>query len=206
MSSFRRVSDGVDLDSIFAARITAPGPITGFRNNDGVDLNQRYEAYNGVGIASPTGYRGPDGRDLSLYFTTVASMPVSKNFDISSFNESTAPGQTATSDISFLPNGNVQLTATPGSTTMDTWAIGAYSNIGDLYEIQFVSRTGGAGGTWGGVALNTWLSLSTFKNQFLRRTNVGNSSGSVQAQIRRVGTATVAAIYNISFYCDVGAV
>lgn len=73
MSLYRNIYNGVDLDSIFSSRVTAPTSAVGFRNADGQDLSLRYEAANATPPTSNVGYRGPDGRDLSLWFTTDAT-------------------------------------------------------------------------------------------------------------------------------------
>lgn len=72
MSSFRNPA-GVDLDLIFASRVTSATSAVKFRNTDSVDISQRYEKANAQSPAASTNMRGPDGRDLNLWFTTNAS-------------------------------------------------------------------------------------------------------------------------------------
>lgn len=88
MSNFRNVYTGVDLDSIFAGRVTAPTSAVGFRNNDGQDLSMRYEKANAAPATAAVGYRGPDGRDLSQWSSTSATgnLSVSVSSDSSSFD------------------------------------------------------------------------------------------------------------------------
>lgn len=72
MSSFRNQA-GVDLDLIFASRVTAKTSDVNFRNMDTDDLSLRYEKTNASPPTGATGLRGPDGRDLSLWFSTSAT-------------------------------------------------------------------------------------------------------------------------------------
>lgn len=76
MSSFRNPA-GVDFDFIFPARISAPTSNVGYRNMDSMDISQRYEKANAAAPAAATNMRGPDGRDLNLWFTTSATAGLS---------------------------------------------------------------------------------------------------------------------------------
>lgn len=78
MSSFRNQA-GVDLDLIFAGRVTDKTSNVNFRNTDTADLSLRYEKANASPPTGATGLRGPDGRDLSLWFSTSATGGLSVN-------------------------------------------------------------------------------------------------------------------------------
>ncbi len=103
MSSFRNPA-GVDLDLIFASRVTSKTSNVNFRNTDRVDISNRYEKANAQAPTSPTNMRGPDGRDLNLWFTTNATAGLSVNV--------------ATEDVRY----NNGLSSSPITRPMQAWA------------------------------------------------------------------------------------
>lgn len=182
MSLYRNVFTGVDLDSVFAARVSAPTTSTGFRNLDGQDLNMRYEPYNGVDPTTPVGYRGPDGRDLSLYFSTSAGVPV--NFTGYGRGENNAPSSTATANIVFTTDGRVTGSGIPiGSGDISSWFSSPRAGVGDDYDV-FVDTMSAGLGTPSGT-FNTWLQLNANRQFVLSITGNAETARTSTAQIRR---------------------
>lgn len=184
MSSFRSPS-GVDLDAIFAPRVAVTAAATNFRNNDGLDLNQRYEGLGSQTPSAPTvGYRNPSGVDLSLVFATSSGVPMNFSGTGSALNPSNTSG-TAVVTITVRRNGTNGGTGVPTGGVTDTqWFSVPRTDVGDSYDV-FFTVTGGSGGTWGGEAQSTWLQLNTNRSITLTRSSNGTSSGAVNIQIRR---------------------
>lgn len=130
MSLYRNIYNGVDLDSIFATRVTAPTSAVGFRNADGQDLSLRYEKANAAPPTSNVGYRGPDGRDLSLWFTTDATGGLS--IGVTANNVSYNNGLSSSPPQRTMQAG-ASATATGGTGTYTyTWSIESTSNISSV--------------------------------------------------------------------------
>lgn len=148
MSSFRNQS-GVDLDLVFASRVTSPTSNTNFRNTDSVDLANRYEKANATAPTSAVGMRGPDGRDLCLWFTTNATGGLAVNV--------------ASNDISY-DNGLSTQPATrsmqAGASSSASGGTGSYSYYWEIINTAGVlaaSLTSTAGPT---TTINATVSLN----------------------------------------------
>lgn len=149
MSLYRNIYNGVDLDSIFATRVTAPTSAVGFRNADGQDLSLRYEKANTAPPTSNVGYRGPDGRDLSLWFTTDATGGLSIGV--------TANNVSYNNGLSNLPaqrtmSAGAIAAATGGTGTYTyTWSIESTSNIS---SVSLSTTSGNSTTITGTVSIN----------------------------------------------------
>lgn len=176
MSSFR-APNGVDLDLIFAARASVTAGAVGYRNTDGLDLNQRYE---GLGSQSPsaitTNFRTAAGIDLRNVFATTAGVPVN-------FSPSATSDGGSEAGISFNSSGNI--IPSPGGTPT-VWFSVPRANIGNEYDIIFQNAsTPGLGNQWLGT-FNTWLQLNATRGiTFYRSAATGTGSGTCTATIRR---------------------
>lgn len=202
MSAFRNIFSGVDLDSIFAARINAPGIVTGYRNNDGQDLNQRYEPYNGANPSGPVGYRIADGRDLSQLFSTTAGIP--RNFNISGEAFNPVNGSTASATFAFDTTGLINgSAATSGSVSNSSWFTLPRAGLGNDYDVMVSNRSAG---TWTGTAYDTWHRLNIGRSFTFQRTGNGTSTGTATAYVRRASDGVIVATGPISLSATVGSV
>ena len=201
MSSFRNVNTGVDLDSIFAARVTLTAPVTGYRNLDGQDLNVRYEGYNGFNPASPVGYRGPDGRDISLYFATSAGAPI--DFVGYGSGENAIPNSTAIASITFTPEGRVVGGGSPsGGGGTNLWFSAPRTGIGNDYDVSVSTMSAGPG-TPGGT-FNTWLQLDQTRQFTLTVSGNQEVTRTATAQIRRRSDNVVVCSGPLEWFVNVG--
>lgn len=120
MSSFRNPA-GVDLDLIFASRVSAKAANVNFRNTDSVDISNRYEKANAVAPAATTNLRGPDGRDLNLWFTTSATTALSVNV---SSNDASYDNGLSSSPTTRLLSAGASAVASGGTGSYTyTWSI-----------------------------------------------------------------------------------
>ena len=150
MSLYRNIYNGVDLDSIFASRVTAPTSAVGFRNADGQDLSLRYEKANAAPPTSNVGYRGPDGRDLSLWFTTDATGGLS--IGVTANNVSYNNGQSISPPQRALQAG-ASASASGGTGTYSyTWSIESVSNV---TNVSLSTTTGSSTTITGTAFMNT---------------------------------------------------
>lgn len=201
MSLYRNVFNGVDLDSIFAGRVSLTAPSTGFRNLDGQDLNMRYEGYNGASPSGPVGYRGPDGRDISLYFATTAGIPI--NFTGSANAQNELPSSSATAVITFNPNSTIVGSGSPtggGGTT--SWFSVPRAGIGNDHDV-FVSTMSAGAGTPGGT-FNTWLHLDQSRQFTLALSGNQEVTRTATAQIRRRSDNVVVCSGPLQWFVAVG--
>ena len=126
MSSFRN-SAGVDLDLIFASRVTAKAANVNYRNTDSVDISNRYEKANAKPPTSATGFRGPDGRDLSLWFTTDATGGLAINMTA---NDVSYNNGLSTSPLTRTMQAGASVSATGGTGNYTyTWQIESSSGV-----------------------------------------------------------------------------
>ena len=129
MSSFRNPA-GVDLDLIFASRVTAKAANVNFRNTDSVDISNRYEKANSAPPTSSVGYRGPDGRDLSLWFTTDATGGLSISMTANNVYYNNGLSNTP---LKRTMNTDASASATGGTGSYTyTWSIVSTSNISNV--------------------------------------------------------------------------
>lgn len=127
MSLYRNKS-GVDLDSVFLTRVSSPTSNTGFRNADGQDLAQRYEPYNGINVAAETGFRGPNGSDLNLWFATTASLAANAFGSEASFNLGNA-----SSPVTRVMSTGANVVASGGTGTYTyVWTVTGSSNVSSV--------------------------------------------------------------------------
>lgn len=201
MSLYRNAFTGVDLDSIFAAKVSLTAPTTGFRSLDGQDLNMRYEGYNGVNPASPVGYRGPDGVDLSMYFATTAGVPI--NFTGSGSAQNELPSSSATASITFTPEGRIVGGGNPnggGGTTL--WFSAPRAGVGNDYDVNVSTMSAGAG-TPGGT-FNTWLQLDQSRQFTLALSGNQEVTRTATAQVRRRSDNVVVCSGPLQWFVAVG--
>lgn len=126
MSSFRN-SAGVDLDLIFASRVTTKASNVNYRNTDSVDISNRYEKANTKPPTSATGFRGPDGRDLSLWFTTDAAAGLAINVTANNANYDNGLSNTP---VTRTMQAGASASATGGTGTYTyTWQIISSSEV-----------------------------------------------------------------------------
>lgn len=179
MTSFRDPS-GVDLDAIFAPRISVTGVTTNFRNTDGLDLNQRYEGIGSQTPSAPTiNMRTPSGVDLSQVFATMAGVPRNFSGAINATNSTGTGAVTAT--ITVRSGGQVAGAASPAGTATNTsWFSVPRPAVGNDYDVNFVPVSG----TWTGT-VNTWQQLNTDRVVSMSRSTNGTSTGTMSIQIRR---------------------
>lgn len=181
MSNFRNAYTGVDLDFIFAARVSSPTSGVGFRNVGGVDLSDRYEKANSSPPTAPVGYRGPDGRDLSLWFSTDATGGLAIN--VSANNVSYDNG---------LSNSPPVRTMQAGAAAFATGGTGVYS-----YTWEIISSSGVTG-----VSLST----ATGNNTTITATATLNIEGTVTVRCTvsdGVSTASATRTSSFSYYNQV---
>lgn len=174
MSSFRNPA-GVDLDLIFANRVTAKAANVNFRNTDSVDISNRYEKSNAQSPAARTNMRGPDGRDLNLWFTTDAAAGLSVNV--------------SASDVSY----NNGLSNTPFTRSMSTAAEAAASGGagGYTYAWSITNSSGVTGAT---------LSTTTGHYTTITATATINSPGTVTVRcVVTSGSNTASATRTVTF-------
>lgn len=201
MSLYRNVFTGADLDTIFALRASSPGPSTGFRNLDGVDLNMRYEPYNGDNPSGPVGYRGPDGRDISLYFATSAGVPI--NFVGNGSGENEIPNSTAIASITFTTEGRVVGAGSPsGGGGTNLWFSVPRTGIGNDYDVSVSTMSAGPG-TPGGT-FNTWLRLDQTRQFTLTVSGNQEVTRTATAQIRRRSDNVVVCSGPLQWFVSVG--
>ncbi|WQZ00990.1 hypothetical protein [Stenotrophomonas phage StenR_269] len=202
MSLYRNTSTGVDLDSIFTPRVVAAGPVSGFRNLDGQDLNMRYEAYNGISPASPVGYRGPDGQDISLYYaTSPTGGPV--NFNVKGTATNTTPGGSGSASITFNPNGSINVTTSTAGGDAGFWYSVILPGVGADYDVLVSGRSAGAG-TWTGP-FDTWTRLDSLLPYTLFVTSSdGTHIRTATGQVRRRSDNVVVCSGPMTWQIDLG--
>lgn len=148
-------SNGVNLDSIFAARLAAARPDTGLRIA-GVDIAQRYEPLHGASPKVPaTGIRS-GGVDLNMLFDNVAETPV--NFSGTASGEDFGSGS-AGAEIGFRPNGSIYGFFTPsGSVSVSpSWFDPNRTGVGNDYDIHIHVNSQSGGGSLYSSGFDTWL-------------------------------------------------
>lgn len=192
MATGFRMNNGVDLDQVFAARVAPAIGNVGFRRNDGVDLAQLFQPGNS-GIV--TGFRRSDGVDLGSLFSNSAAQPV--NFSGHMFN--TPPGLgTGTISLTFQSDGSIVF-----SNGSSTWYYPNTGGIGSSYDVNFSGSISGAGASLTGT-YSTWLDLSTSKSVGAQATMGGgdsqrSGSGTISAQVRRKSDGVVVATGSFTF-------
>lgn len=186
---------GVDLDQIFAARISAPvKPACNIRGPDGVDLVWRYEPYAGVAQASPTNIRGYDAQDLNQWFTTSAEQFNSANYSVNSFR----PSGIAESSLTIQSDGSVVRQGT--STTYGSWRTPTQAGIGSGFEVIFTNAVGLSSNS-----APVWTSLSSGQAVVLANSVLNTErNGSATYTIRRVGSGSIVSTGNINLNATVG--
>lgn len=181
-----RLPDGRDLDVVYAVRLTSPlSTLTGFRGPDGLDINNRYEKWNGSGAAPTSNLRDPFGNDLSTLFTTTAHAAINgKDFTAAGWNPETtgsAWGQAWFQQDGFVRQVNG--TSSGGdSNIFSAWNTAPFSTVGDSYEIMFNEQTGTITGPFG-----TWFRLDATRGVSCTQSSLGGTSGQCKWWIRRYG-------------------
>lgn len=153
MASGYTVSGRGDLDTIFATRVSAAGPATGFLVG-GTDLNQRYEPRGSTTPVSDTRYKSA-GTDLALLFKDKSA--ISNTITLGSTLSVSIMAGAATATYSLTNAGAILYSADrDGTVTTSNW-ISPLSNFGNFsVRATLLSGPTPASGT-----LNTWLNLAT---------------------------------------------
>lgn len=182
-----RLPDGRDFDVVFASRITSPlGYDTGYRGPDGLDIQWRYERWNGAGAAPQTNFRLSNGVDLNTQFTTLAHAGISKDF--SAWGQEPNNSGSAWGQCRFNRDGYVAqvsgASSTGESSIPSQWNVAPFGTVGDSYEIYFDNQSGGVSGSFG-----VWMRLDNTRTIGITRATVGTSNGQARWQLRRYGEA-----------------
>lgn len=193
-----RNNAGVDLDAVFASRVsTAPGTNTGWRGPDGVDLRLRYEPYNGISPASTTGRRAFDGRDLALWFATTAISFVGGNRNINVIS----PFNPGSAYVVFNSNGTVSMESSTAGVSTQSWATPTTAGIGSGYQIRFYN----ASAMTTDQSAGAWVSLGTSKTIGVLVNTINTTRyASADYQIRNASTLAVVASGSINLNVTYG--
>lgn len=152
-----KTSSGVDLDTIFAARVSAAGANCGFKNSAGVDLAQLFEPGSAGVHPTDTGFRNSAGTDLRLLFSTVAAAPTSFTGAFASRSKTSG---TATVTGTIKADGTIVFTNDVGGSAGPTksWLVPNLAGGGALYDVKIArgAITPAASGSASGMVDGTW--------------------------------------------------
>lgn len=186
---------GVDLDSLFLARVSAKIADVGYRVA-GVDISNRYEGRGGTTAIANTGLTSV-GVDLASLFRNISAPLVALTARTASASAASI-GATATYALSST--GDI-LASVSSSNVVD---------VGDWISPQsgmagyavFASRLSGVTITG---TLDTWLALSSSRSWTITRSTTGTSTATMSVQIRRISdSVVVAGPVTITFQASLG--
>ena len=180
MSGFKK--GGVDLDSIFAARVGAAGANSNFKNVT-VDLAQRYEQRGGTTAAAATGFR-VSSTDISDRYKAGGVTTVSLT-NQNLVGPSIAPVQ-ATSGYRLGSTGDVSENRNASYLDIGDW-VSPKSAAPGTYECR-VTVTSGTLST--GTA-GSWLALTSNREWTVFRNTSGSKACTFTVEIRQ-GVTTLA--------------
>lgn len=198
MATGFRLSNGLDLDQVFAARVSAAGASVGFRNSAGSDLSTVLEPGQLGVYASLTGYKNSAGVDFKSLFSTVAGAP--SNFSVSPVRS--VPSGTAGITTTVNADGSVTSKNETGTAMVGSgnWFSPNLAGVGSSYQVKFTLTSGTA---WTGAAVNTWLAFPQsvgLTTSGVEKTNV------IAVSIRRTSDSVVVCSGTISLDVVVGGV
>ena len=159
------LSNGVDLDSIFAAYITGTKkPATGY-TVAGQDLSDRFQPYVDGPAAGATGYRIAGGADLNTLFAPFGWSPNTPfGFDGKSYLHSREAPATTTISMTLQTDGNWRAFGAPGTVRgTGPWLSLLGGTVGQ-YEAEF-HKSGQPEGPWQSLSSNRSCSTSVSSNE-----------------------------------------
>lgn len=191
-------SAGVDFDDLFDPYVTGTPPAaTGYRVSGVGDLAGRYAPLIYGTQRADVGYRIAGGADVAtLWAAKGTATYVSPTAGLPALIEARAGSSsgplTAIATFSMSRDGSTSWSPPSASSA---WYPLAPPGIGDLYDVEF-TNLGGSIGVLTGSALGVRHPLSSSRGLTLTvtRTNTGSTIGtrSIRADIRRIGSATIA--------------
>lgn len=195
MASGYNVSGRGDLDSLFKARSSAAGGVTGYQVA-GVDLNQRYEPRAGSTAIAAVGYT-TSGTDLAQLFMDINNLAAGVYLTTKTISEfSPFTGNVASYQVKN--NGKLNYTTASGNIDQEAWCIPA-SNAG-LYEVMATKISGTAEfiGTFG-----AWIDCNNVIDGTRQWyvSSPGVSTGVMDVTIRRKSDSVTMATARITLRC-----
>lgn len=193
-------SAGLDMDQVFAARVSAQAVTTGFQNAAGEDLAAKLQPLSGNPKVGTQGFQLPDGRDFCQVFDTTASTP--RNFAASASNVDQASSYAA---CIINPDGSVQAEGND-TAEWDNWSSPNVSGIGSQYEALLTQGSTSGQGEQTGNALGVWYSLSSSVTRGISTHAPRNGNrifdSTITVQIRRASDQVVVCTGTLTLHVE----
>lgn len=195
MSGFK-APGGVDLDSLFATRVTTAGSNSGFQNT-AVDLSQRYEVRGATTAIGVTGFQ-VSGVDLNQKYKGLSAARVQLQAVVR-HQISIAPTDARAGfrlNSSGVQESGVGTTAISYTTDLSWLLTGTNSQ----YDAR-ATLTAGSNPTTG--TMGTWLNLGTTREWKNEATGAGEAfDTTMTVEIRDASTLTVLATCSVEIWAD----
>lgn len=193
-------SAGLDMDQVFAARVSAQAVTTGFQNAAGEDLAAKLQPLSGDPKVGTQGFQLPDGRDFCQVFDTTAGTP--RNF---SATASDASQGISRASCVINPDGSVQAV---GNDTVgwDNWFYPNASGIGSQYQALLTQGSESGTGSSTGATLGVWTTISSGLTRGISSSAAGSSerihTSTINVQIRRLSDQVVVCTGTLNLTTD----